>query len=84
MAALGVRLRMLRGRVTQAEAGGRAGLTRQTVSRAEAGDNPTLLTIIRLLRAYGRLDALEEFIPSPSLSPMSLLREHGGGWSLHV
>lgn len=84
MTALGARLRALRGRVTQAEAAERAGLTRQTVSRAEAGDNPTLLTIVRLLRAYGRLDALQGFIPAPEVSPMALLREHRGGWSLHA
>lgn len=84
MAAIGARLRSLRGRVTQAQAAELAGLTRQTVSRAEAGDNPTLLTIIRLLRSYGRLDALEGFIPAPGVSPMALLREHRGGWSLHA
>lgn len=71
---VGRRLRALRGELRQAEAAQRAGLTRQTVSRAERGDNPTLLTIVRLLRAYGRMSALEAFIPNPQVSPMALLR----------
>jgi transcriptional regulator with XRE-family HTH domain len=60
--------------LTQAEAAARAGLDRSTVSRAERGDNPNLLTIVRLLRVYGRLDALESFIPEPEVSPMELIR----------
>ncbi len=71
---IGLRLRALRGSMNQAEAARLAGLTRSTVSRAEHGDNPTLLTIIRLLRTYGRLNSLETFIPEPVESPMALLR----------
>jgi transcriptional regulator with XRE-family HTH domain len=71
---LGLRLRVLRGKMDQATTAQLAGLTRSTVSRAEHGDNPTLLTIVRLLRAYGRLNALEAFIPAPIVSPMALLR----------
>lgn len=72
---IGRRLRALRGDRHQQEAAKLAGLTRQTVARAERGDNPTLLTIVRLLRAYGRLGALESFIPEPEVSPIALLRE---------
>jgi len=46
-----------------------------TVSRAEGGDNLTFLTVLRLLRAYGRIEALDGFIPEPELSPMQLLAE---------
>lgn len=60
--------------LTQAEAADRAGLDRSTVSRAERGDNPNLLTIVRLLRVYGRLGALESFIPEPEVSPLELIR----------
>lgn len=70
---LGSRLRALRGKRSQGEAARLAGLTRQTVSRAELGDNPTLETLVRLLRTYGRLDAVESFIPLPEVSPMALL-----------
>lgn len=75
MKEVGRRLKSLRGDLNQAEAAVRAGLARPTVSRAENGDNPTLDTIIRLLRVYGRLDVLEGFIPPIAVSPMRLLRD---------
>jgi DNA-binding XRE family transcriptional regulator len=74
LADVGRKLRGLRGSLSQARAAQLAGLTRQTVIRAERGDNPTLLTIVRLLRAYGRVNALGALIPSPTVSPMALLR----------
>jgi len=67
-------LRKSRG-LTQSEAANRAGLGRNTLYRAEQGDNPTLMTVIRLLRVYGRLGGLENFIPEPEISPMARLRE---------
>ena len=81
MEAIGKRLRAARGRMRQAEAAERAGLTRQTVSRAEQGDNPTLATIVRLLRVYGLLGVLESFLSEAQVSPMALLRDaqKGGG-----
>ncbi len=66
-------LRKARG-LTQSEAAERAGLGRNTLYRAEQGDNPTLLTVIRLLRVYGRLAGLESFIPASEISPMERLR----------
>jgi len=77
---LGRRLATLRkaAGLNQAEAAGRGGLDRSTVSRAEGGDNPTLLTVIRLLRVYGRLSALDAFIPEPEVSPMALIRARKG------
>lgn len=70
-------LRRARG-LTQTEAADRAGLSRNTLYRAEQGDNPTLLTVVRLLRVYGRLAALESFIPPPEISPMARLKERKG------
>jgi transcriptional regulator with XRE-family HTH domain len=64
--------------LTQGDAAERAGLDRTTISRAERGDNPNLLTVVRLLRVYGRLDALESFIPEPDVSPMALVRSAKG------
>lgn len=77
LAEIGQRLARLRkaSGLNQAEAAERAALDRSTVSRAEQGDNPTLLTVVRLLRVYGRLPALESFIPEPGVSPMQLVRE---------
>lgn len=75
--AVGERLRALRKArgLTQQEAADRAGLARSTVHETEKGKNPTLQTVIRLLRAYGRLASLESFIPTPEVSPMARLRE---------
>lgn len=74
---LGRRMRALRTSrgLTQQEAADRADLARSTVSEVERGENPTLHTVVRLLRVYGRLAALETFIPEPELSPMARLRE---------
>ncbi len=74
---LGRRLRRLREarELTAIEAAARAGLSRRTVWRAESGDNPTLLTLLRLLRTYGHIEAVESFVPEPVLSPMALLRK---------
>ena len=77
MGELGRRLAALREaqRLTMLEAAERAALSRQTLYRAERGQNPTLLTIVRLLRVYGQLAALESFIPKPEISPMAVLEE---------
>jgi transcriptional regulator with XRE-family HTH domain len=77
MAEMGARLKTLRKArgLTLAAVADLTDMNKSTVSRAEGGENPTLLTILRLLRAYGRVDALDGFIPSPELSPMDLLAE---------
>nr|MDP2528678.1 helix-turn-helix transcriptional regulator [Candidatus Palauibacterales bacterium] len=52
LASIGQRLRTLRqaAGLTQDQAAARAGLARSTVSEAENGENPTLHTLVRLLR----------------------------------
>jgi transcriptional regulator with XRE-family HTH domain len=74
--ALGSRLREVRKArgLTQGEAAKRADVARSTVSDAERGENPTLQTLVRLLRVYGRLAALDQFLPAPEVSPMERLR----------
>jgi len=76
MAEIGRRLEILREtrRLTMVKVAERAGISRRTLYRAEQGDNPTLLTLIRILRVYGRLDALESFIPEPGVSPVEFIR----------
>lgn len=66
-------LREARG-LTQSEAAERAGLGRNTLYNAEKGGNPTLLTLVRLLRIYGQMAALENFIPPLEISPMARLK----------
>lgn len=51
----------------------RAGVSVTTVLNAERGKNPTMETVVRILRVLGRLDALDGFLPSPTLSPMDIL-----------
>ncbi len=72
---IGRRLKELRRRraLTMIKVAELSGLDRTTVSRAEQGDNPTLLTLVRMLRVYGRLPALEMFLPDPEVSPMARL-----------
>ena len=77
MEEVGRRLRRLRKarQLTLVEVAERAGIDRVTVSRAEKGDNPTLHTLTRLLRVYGRLDGLEALVPEPLPSPLAALEE---------
>jgi DNA-binding XRE family transcriptional regulator len=82
LAEVGRRLRALRKArgLTLQQVAAETGLDRETVGRAERGDNPTLLTLVRLLRSHGRLDALNGFAPAPEISPMRVLesRRRGG------
>lgn len=55
----------------------KAGLNPNTVMNAERGANPRLVTVIRLLRAYDRLDGLDAFLPAPRISPLALLERKG-------
>ena len=62
---------------TVAEVAASAGLGPRTVDRAEAGENPTLASLIQILRALGRLDALDSFLPAPLISPLELVAMSG-------
>lgn len=77
MKTMGQRLQTLRKQqgLTALEVAEHAGLDRTTVSRAENGDNPTLLTLLRMLRVYGRINALDTFLPEPEVSPIALLKQ---------
>lgn len=77
LAELGARLRAIRKgqSLTIAAVSALTELNPETVSRAERGHNPTLQTVVRLLRAYNRLSALADFIPEPEVSPMALVRK---------
>ncbi len=77
MSVLGGRLKALRKarKLTMVEVAQKTGLSRRTVASAEQGDNPTLSTLVQLLRVYGRLGALDGFVPAPEVSPLQLLRK---------
>ncbi len=79
LAELGDRLRgyRLQQNRTLEDVAAEAGVHLSTAQRAERGANPTLETIVRLLRALGRLDALDAFLPPPLVSPIQLARLGG-------
>lgn len=74
---LGAELRRMRleRNQSQAEVATRAGLDRTTVVKLEAGRAATLLTVVQVLRAMGRLDVLDSFHEEPRLSPMLALEQ---------
>ncbi len=54
-----------------------AGVGVRTVVRAEAGERPTLETVVKILRALGRLDVVDAFLPIPLASPILLAERKG-------
>ena len=62
---------------TLADVAREAGVGIRTAARAEAGENPTLATVVKLLRALGRLEALDAFLPEPLVSPIQLAELSG-------
>ena len=63
--------------LTQDEVAAQAGLNQKTISHAEAGKDPQLSTIVRILRALGRLDVLDSFLPKPGISPLMRVKLAG-------
>jgi transcriptional regulator with XRE-family HTH domain len=75
LAEIGERLEALRKarRFSQSEAAELSGVSRRTVYSAEQGENPSLRTLVRLLRTYGALNSLDGFIPETEISPIEVL-----------
>ena len=61
--------------LTQAQLATRAGVSKRTLERAEAGDSIQLLTLIRLLRELDLLAAIEQWLAPPKPSPLAQLAE---------
>ena len=78
---IGARLRgfRLQQNVTQADLAEAAGVGQATVKRAEAGESVRLDTIVRILRALGRVEALDSFLPEPLVSPIHLAEQRARG-----
>ena len=72
---LGAELRRMRleRNLSQVEVAMRAGLDRITVVKLEAGRAVTLLTVVQVLRAIGRLDLLDAFHQEPQPTPYMLV-----------
>lgn len=79
MALVGERIQRerLNQNLTQAGLAERAGIGVRTVRSLEAGQKPTVETLIRALRGLGKLGALDALLPEPGLSPLQLARLQG-------
>lgn len=77
-AEMGHRIRSLRLRknLTQQQVANRAALSLNAIKSLESGKGK-LLTIIAVLRELGALDALDNFIPEPAISPLQVARQQG-------
>jgi transcriptional regulator with XRE-family HTH domain len=63
--------------LTQAELSERAGVSKRTVERLEAGESTQLSSFIRVLRSLGLIDRLESLLPGAQPGPMDLLKYKG-------
>jgi transcriptional regulator with XRE-family HTH domain len=65
-------------RLNQAELAERAGVGRSTVQRIESGDSIQLLSLVKILRALGRMEGLDALLPPALRTPLlDLERERG-------
>jgi len=55
----------------------RAGVSTIVLNRLENGKGCTLANLIRVLRALGKLNQLDLFLPDPGISPIQLAKLNG-------
>ncbi|MDP1558734.1 MAG: helix-turn-helix domain-containing protein [Nitrosomonas sp.] len=81
LAELGGRLtqRRIARSLSQAALAAEAGVSKRTVERVEAGESVQLVTLVRLCRALGLMDGLDQWLPEAGPSPMALLKEKQAG-----
>lgn len=63
--------------MTQADIALKAGVSPRMIQYLETGRDCTLSSLLRLLRALGKLDAVDSFLPAPGISPVQLARLKG-------
>ena len=75
-AALGRQLRDLRLRqnIDQRQLAEQAGVALNVVKRLEAGMGSTLTSLVKVLRALGRIDWIGSLAPAVSISPLQMLK----------
>ena len=57
----------------------RAGVSKSTVERTEAGRSSQMESIIKIMRVLDLLDSLDRLLPETELRPMDLLKLKGKG-----
>ena len=63
--------------LTQADVAERAGISKRTLERIEAGGSSQLTNLVRVLRALELMEELDRLVPLPTASPMALLEARG-------
>jgi transcriptional regulator with XRE-family HTH domain len=63
--------------LSQADLGKRAGVSRNTITRMEAGKSTQATNLIRTLRALGLLQNLDALVPEPQVSPLQMASRQG-------
>lgn len=63
--------------LSQRELGESAGVDRLTIQQIESGGAVKVISLIRVLRVLGLLDALEQLVPEPGPSPIEQLELRG-------
>ncbi len=76
LATMGTRVRQerLNQNTTQEALALHAGLSRIVIRRLEGGKGCTLRALVKILRALGKLEQLNTFLPDPGLSPILIAR----------
>lgn len=76
---LGRRLRdaRLERNLSQAQVAEQAGVGRVTLQRMEAGESPSLINFVRVMRALDLLEGLERLLPTPGPSPIDEFERRG-------
>lgn len=64
-------------RLTQAVIAEQAGVGKRTVERLENGASVQLVSLVRVFRVLGLMDALDDLLPQGGPRPMDLLRLQG-------
>ena len=72
-----VQIQRLNLNLSQTQVAGKAGVSRRALQHLESGRVCTLVLLIRVLRALGKMDALDAFLPEPGLSPLQLAKLKG-------
>lgn len=63
--------------LSQEQLANEAGVSKATIERLEAGEPVKSTSLVRALRALGRLEALDQLLPEPLPSPIERLRLKG-------